>query len=241
LALVNDAAARLWSPAGAEALAYLTGPRCLFPETIRTARLGWTPGVSVPTRDGDRFYRAVGWVIPWLNVDQLALVKIRQPDGRQPKYVEAFRYPDRVSCYPGAQRIDPGRPLIVVEGELDALCLAEALGGLAAVVTLGSASARPTPRILGRMLAAAPWFVATDQDQAGDKAAEGWPKSARRIRPPGAFKDWTEAAAAGMNLRRWWSEVLGGNPSPQLFTWDELSLWRWGQAVGDTSPGIVIV
>ena len=44
LALVEAASARLWTPDGADALAYLTGPRrCLTPETIRAARLGWTP------------------------------------------------------------------------------------------------------------------------------------------------------------------------------------------------------
>jgi DNA primase len=58
LALVGDAEARLWSNEGTDALAYLTGPRCLSAETIRRARLGWTPGASIPTRDGDRAYKA---------------------------------------------------------------------------------------------------------------------------------------------------------------------------------------
>src|SRR4051794_35968756 len=55
LALVEAAAARLWSPEGADALAYLHG-RGLGDEMIRTARLGWSPGASIPTRDGDRSY-----------------------------------------------------------------------------------------------------------------------------------------------------------------------------------------
>ncbi len=74
------------------------------------------------------------------------------------------------------------------------------------------------------MLAAALWFIATDADDAGVKAASGWPAVARRARPPGAFKDWTEAAQAGMNLRRWWSERLGGTEAPDLFTLPELPL-----------------
>jgi hypothetical protein len=142
---VEAAAARLWSPEGADALAYRTGPRGLTPETIRAARLGWTPGVMIPTRDGDRFCQALGWVIPWFLGDCLVLVKIRQPDDRRPKYAEAFRDPTRFVCYPGPEAIRPGRPLIVTEGEFDALALGEALRELAAVVTLGSASARPTP------------------------------------------------------------------------------------------------
>ncbi len=80
------------------------------------------------------------------------------------------------------------------------------------------------------MLAAALWFIATDADDAGVKAASGWPAVARRARPPGAFKDWTEAAQAGVNLRRWWLERIRGTEAPALFTWDELFSWRWGPA-----------
>ena len=34
--------------------------------------------------------------------------------------------------------------------------------------------------------------------------------------------------------------VLAGNPDPPPFTWEELSAWRWGPAVGDPTPGIVV-
>jgi hypothetical protein len=224
LAMVEAAAARLWTDEGAEGLSYLTGPvRCLTPETARAARLGWEPR---------------GVVIPWVNGGRLALVKVRQREGRQPKYLEVFRDPARVLCYPDPGLIRPGRPLIVVEGEFDALCLGQVLGDLAAVATLGSASARPTPSVLGRMLSASPWFVATDGDDAGDKGAAGWPTRARRVRPPGPHKDWSEAAAAGVNLRRWWTDLLAGNPSPGLYTWDDLSTWRWGPALTDPTPAV---
>jgi hypothetical protein len=125
---------------------------------------------------------------------------------------------------------------VVVEGEFDALALGEALGELAAVVTLGSASQRPGPGILGRMLAAAPWFVATDRDEAGDTAAAGWPARARRVRPPEPFKDWTEARQGGVDLSRWWTDILAGIDRPPLFTWPELSRMRWDGA--DEAPGI---
>ncbi len=237
LALVEDAAARLWSPEGVEALAYLTGPQCLTAATIRAARLGWTSWVDLPKSHGGTF-RALGWVIPWFVGPQLALVKIRQPDGRQPKYAEAFRSPVRLVCYPGPSTIHPGRPLIVVEGEFDALILGEALGKLAAVVTMGSASVPTTPAILSRFLTAAPWYVATDGDKAGDKAAARWPARSRRVRPPKPYKDWTEARAAGVDLSRWWRDILSGIDRPELFTWEDLKLWRWG-AIDDAEPGIV--
>jgi hypothetical protein len=240
LALVTEAAARLWSPEGLRALNYLTGPeRCLSPETVRAARLGLTPWVPIPKADGTTF-KALGVVVPWFVSGRLALVKIRQPDDRRPKYVEAFRDPARLVCYPGPEAIRPGCPLVIVEGEFDALALGEALGELAAVVTLGSASARPEGAALGPMLTAPRWFVATDRDPAGDRAAAGWPGRARRVRPPEPYKDWTEAKAAGVNLRRWWSDILAGVERPELFTWDDLSRWpHWGGA-DDPTPGIVI-
>ena len=43
-----------------------------------------------------------------------------------------------------------------------------------------------------------------------------------------------------MNLRRWWTDRLGGTETPALFTWDELATWRWGPARDDPSPGIII-
>ncbi len=39
---LSTAEQRLWTPEGAEALVYLQG-RGLNPESIRQARLGWTP------------------------------------------------------------------------------------------------------------------------------------------------------------------------------------------------------
>ncbi len=236
LTLVTEVAARLWSPEGSDALAYLTGPgRCLAPETIRAARLG------VVIEPLDMPGRPRGIVIPWWVGSVPTLVKVRQPEGRKPKYLEEYRDRERHSgLYPGPEAIRPGRPLVIVEGEFDALCLGQALGELAAVVTLGSASGRPTPAILGRMLAAWPWLVATDRDDAGDKAAAGWPAPARRVPPSEPYKDWTEAEAGGVDLRRWWGGILAGVVRPPLFTWDELAAWRWGPASGDPTPGLIV-
>jgi hypothetical protein len=220
LALVTDAAGRLWTPEGTEALAYLhnRGPT---DETIRAARLGVVKTVSIPTREGDRCYQAQGVVIPWFDGDRLALVKIRQPKPRKPKYAEAFR--DRPGIFPDPTVIEPGRPLVIVEGEFDALLLGQELRDLAAVMTLGSASSRPDLTTRSELLAAAPWFIATDADAAGDKAADGWPAVARRVRPPGGVKDWTELWQAGRNsIRYHWGRYL-----PMSLSWEVLEAQRW--------------
>jgi DNA primase len=206
--LVTQAAGRLYSPEGRAALEYLHG-RALTDATIRAARLGYVASVWIPTREQDRCYQARGVVIPWFEADRLTLVKIRQGEGAKPKYAEAFR--DRPRIYPGQEAIQPGRPLIIAEGEFDALLLGQELRDQAAVVTLGSASTKPQDEILAEMKPAAPWFLALDGDEAGQRSAAAWPAWAIRVRPPGSFKDWTEAAQAGVNLRQWWSERLGGS------------------------------
>jgi hypothetical protein len=217
--LVDEAARRIWTLEGTEALAFLHR-RGLTDETIRTARLGVVASVAIPTRDGDRDFLARGVTIPWFDGDRLALVKVRQPEGVKPKYAEAFR--DRPGIFPDPAVIEPGRPLVITEGEFDALLLGQELRDLAEVVTLGSASSKPEGGILVDLMAAAPWYLALDGDDAGDKAASGWPARAIRVRPPGVYKDWTEAAQAGVNLRRWWSDRLLGTGTPTLDVKSEL-------------------
>jgi len=226
--LVEDAAGRLWRPEGTRTLSYLRG-RGLDDETIRAARLGCVESVRIPTKHGDRTYRASGVSIPWFDGDRLALVKIRQPEGARPKYVEAYR--DRPRIYPGPLTIRPGRPLVVAEGEFDALLLDQQLHDAASVVTLGSASARPGPDLLRAMLAAPRWLLATDADEAGDKAANGWPSRAVRVRPPEGCNDWTEVHAGGAGrIRYHWGRWL-----PLAVPPVEPAAWRWGPAVSETT------
>jgi hypothetical protein len=230
--LIEDAAKGIWTTEGAKALAYLRG-RGLNDETIRAARLGWVARVTIPTQGGTRFWRVSGITIPWLDGDRLAMVNIRRLEGT-PKYARAFT--DRPVIYPTPEAVRPGRPLIIVEGEFDALLLGQALGDLAAVVTLGSASNKPEGATYLAMLAAPVWYLAHDADAAGDKAALGWPARAVRVRPPCFImpkqsrntKDWSDLHANGVDLARWWRERLTGTEAPELFTWDELSTWRWG-------------
>jgi DNA primase len=131
------------------------------------------------------------------------MVNLRRLSGSEPKYVAVFR--DRPAMFPAPSVVRPGKPLAIVEGEFDALLLGQELADLAAVVTLGSASSRPEGSTYLAMLAAPTWYLAHDADDAGDKAASGWPSRAIRVRPPRG-KDWTEAHLAAIDLRRWWIE-----------------------------------
>ena len=90
-----------------------------------------------------------------------------------------------------------------MEGEFDALLLAQELGDLAGVFTAGAPPAdRPGDRD-GDWADRPGWFAAHDADDAGDAAAARWSNLAVRVRPP-AGKDWTDAMKAGIDLRLWW-------------------------------------
>jgi DNA primase len=206
LALVEDSEKRLWTPEGADALTYLHD-RGLTADTIRQGRLGWVPKVMLPTSDNARYWKASGITIPWFDHGRLTLVKIRQPEGSKPKYAEAFR--DRPELFPSMATIRPSLPLIITEGEFDALLLAQELTGLASVVTLGSASSKPEGSTYLAMLASPQWFTAHDADDAGDQAAAEWPARARRARPPAPSKDWTDVHKGGFNrIRYLWPGIL---------------------------------
>ena len=52
--------------------------------------------------------------------------------------------------------------------------------------------------------------------------------------------DRTEAKAGGVGLSRLWRDVQANIDRPRLFSWEDLSGWRWGPAVNDPTPGIII-
>jgi hypothetical protein len=242
--IVEEAEAALWSGRGSEARDYLHD-RGLSDETIRAARLGLRPEDAhiegiFPDKPA---WVPAGITIPWFEGTDLAMVNIRRPEGSDPKYW-AIRGSRRGGIYPSKAVIATGRPLIIAEGEFDALLLNQELAGLASVITLGSAGARPSPSVLGAMLGASPWLVAVDPDGAGQESASGWlgrSMRCRRVPPPNGFKDWTEAHQGGVCLRRWWGDYLAGVAIPPLHTWDELAEVRWGPGVVDSTFGLIVV
>ncbi len=220
LALVEESERRLWTSEGAAALAQLRS-RGLEDEAIKTARLGWTPRATIPIEDGARFWDVKGITLPWFDGDRLALVKIRRPEGSKPKYADAFR--DRPALYPARSCVRPGKPLVICEGEFDAMLLAQELAYFdVGVVTLGSASNHPAGAVLDLMLASPVWYLALDGDAAGDTNAAAWPARARRVRPP--RKDWGEVHQTGFNrLRYLWGGILRQPRIP----WEVLEAQHW--------------
>lgn len=217
---VAESALRLWTAKGDEALTYLQS-RGLSDETIHAARLGYASNVAIPKKSGSGIFRASGVVIPWFDGDRLAMVKIRQRDGIDPKYIEAFR--DRPRIYPGPDSIQIGIPLVVAEGEFDAMLLRQQIGDLASVVTLGGASSPLHPDIKRLTRGSSEILTAHDADEAGDRSAAMWPARSRRVRPPEGSKDWTEVHATGFNRIRY----LWGSYLPMSTPWKELAKQIW--------------
>jgi len=89
-------------------------------------------------------------------------VTLRQPDGVKRSNRQVFIDPElHKGIYPAADSIRPGRPVIVAEGELDSLLLGKELTAFdVGIITLGSASMRPTAEIRAEMLPAFPWIIA---------------------------------------------------------------------------------
>ena len=209
--LVREASKRLWGVEGRDALAYLHG-RGLTDETIRGHGMGWTPKVMIPTKDGDRCFQFTGVTIPWRDNDRLTRLKIRRfpfPN-REPKYAEA--YSDRPLIYPDPAVIRVGESLIICEGEFDAMLLGQQLPE-ASVITLGSASAEPTPlcsRKCSPLLAGLSHSIPIPLARRRQKSFQA---RAIRVAPP--EKDWGDVHREGKNRIRYiWGRYLTNVQEP---------------------------
>jgi DNA primase len=182
-----------------EARRHLRDDRGLIDATVDAARLGfsskrvrWLPGWPA------------GLFVPWFEADRLVKLTVRQPDELKVKY--RVLYANNHVCYPSPAAIRPGMPLVICEGEFDALLVGQELDGLASVITTGSASSRPLPAVMEAARSASRIYAAHDADGSGDDAAARW-QGVIRVRPPQG-KDWCEARLAGVDLKGFWAELL---------------------------------
>jgi DNA primase len=148
-----------------------------------------------------KLYRGI--VIPWFVEGELWRVNIRRPAG-EPRYYSPGGWSNGLYR---ADTLRAGGAAVVVEGELDALLLAQAAGDLAAAVALGSTSGARRVRWVCRLAACRVVLVALDADaqpEKGDRAAGWWVQTlgnARRCRP--WWGDPGEMGQAGVALREW--------------------------------------
>ena len=102
---------------------------------------------------------------------------------------------------------------IIVEGELDALLLAQEAQDLdVAVVTAGSTTNLPDARWQLRLAHLDHLFIVLDEDEAGKRGLKKWKKAIHFVQPmPSLLKageDVTDAFTNGANLEAWCKEAL---------------------------------
>ena len=209
-AVAVEAEAALWRPEGARALAYLRG-RGFVDDAVRAARLGYVvkdhrenaQAWGLPADHCDVWVPR-GVVIPWWLAGSLWRLNVRRPVG-EPKYIGPAGFTNGLY---GADGVRGDRPVVLVEGEFDALAVWQEAGDVVAPVATGSTCGGRHAR-WRRLLASAPLaLVAYDEDEAGESAAAHWLAAlpgSRRLVPEG---DPAGMLEAGADVRQWVREEL---------------------------------
>lgn len=209
-ALVDDCAARLWSPAGARALSYLREKRLLTDATLTAYGIGYNDADRWLTWGKLRVFAARGLTIPTDYGGDLWRVNIRRPVGA-PKYQAVTG--SRVQLFNGDALASRLVGAAVCAGEFDAMLAQQAVRVGAVAVTFGSETKTPTweARYLlrGRRV-----VIVYDADATGEAGARRWREYApwAEIVKPTAH-DLTDMARAGANVGDW-LRVLFAPPLP---------------------------
>jgi DNA primase len=224
-AFVAYAQEQLWSGAGEAGLSYLHAGG-LADDTIRHFRLGWNPRDlwDDPARwglEGERIFLARGVVIPCEVTGNVWYAKIRRFDALGHAATDTgqkYSSPrgGRGGLFGADHLVGHGRPLLLCEGERDALLAMQELSHLVDVATLGGAGRRNLGHWALWLLPYRLILAAHDADAAGQEGAAYLATMSERVRvvqvPHG--HDLTGFHAGGGDLRAWlleqWKRVQVG-------------------------------
>jgi 5S rRNA maturation endonuclease (ribonuclease M5) len=215
----------LWSEQGQDALDYLRG-RGLKDETIKVAQLGYNPAKLRQSAEkwGLKKHNilAQGIVIPWF-FGEAEIWRITIRDESLPEGSKEGRYKQVAGGSNGLYfgfLLSYDRPVIVVEGEIDALSIAQEAGHDVSVVATGSTEGSHTARWIAALAQKDLVLVAFDAEEKGDKAAQWWLdrlENAHRLRP--WWKDANQMLQDGVDLLNDWilpriKSIFYGSSSP---------------------------
>ena len=213
-ALAQRAETTLWEPRGERALDYLRR-RGLQVATIREARLGYhtvdqydEPNAWGLPSDHKPVWVPRGVVIPWRVAGALWRVNIRRPAGT-PKYIGPAA--SGKALY-GVDDIASDKAVVLVEGEFDALVVAQQGGDLVVAVATGSTHGGRHWQWAGKLALAPLVLVAFDADEPGEQGARWWLNvlpNGKRWRP--YWDDVSQIHEDGADVREWVVNGLADN------------------------------
>lgn len=197
----------LWSDQGQPALNYLRA-RGLKDETIKMARLGCNPAeLRQSAAKWGREKHGKLWqgiVIPWFVGEDLWRITIRDE--------KAIDSKDRYKQVSGGSNglylgylLGYDRPVVLVEGEIDALSIAQEAGHEVSPVATGSTEGSHTARWIAAIARKDLVLVAFDAEDKGDRAAQWWIdrlENAHRLRP--WWSDANQMLQDGVDLLNDW-------------------------------------
>lgn len=214
--LADEAEQRLWSGEGKPALDYLLA-RGFRETTIRVAHLGYThwtnkkwptpvPCITIPWYACQRY-----WCLNFRDIR-------RSSPPEEPKYQNYPHSSGKGMYCADVLSYAKNRPVFLVEGEFDALSLAQEAGDLALVVATGSTERGRSPRWEAALALAPSVFIAFDREEKGNKGASYWSRllpNARRWLP--LAHDVNDMLRYGASIRSWVQAALVYHrPSPSL-------------------------
>lgn len=160
----------LWGKEGKRAWRYLEEERGLIEDVIVAAGLGYIPGHYQEWKMIEGLNIPCGITIPWFADDSIWGIKVRRAAGQQ-RYQQLSGGNIKGGLYL-ADDLQPGLPLLLTEGEFDALISQQIGTGLISAAAIGSAANRDiNPRWFPKLIAAPKILVRMDADQAGAGAA----------------------------------------------------------------------
>lgn len=181
-----------------------------FDRILAPYKIGYVPMDYNANWGGLDVFISSGILISWFDEDKRYStpfkLNVRRMKGQDPKYLMVKGSENGLF---NGHRITPKTPVVLVEGEFDALAVCERTGHKAMGVATGSTMGGRRHIDIAR-LAMAMWvFVAFDDDEAGRKASEYWldllPKSSRLL--PTAH-DCGDMAKQGHDFNKWIYEAV---------------------------------